>query len=463
MTRAAAEATAATAIAAAEEAAAVAAVRPPPPTDTIPPAAEAVAELVGPPPPSETMPLADALVETDEPDKRQVTIDEDTNKYKAILEKTILEEYSESKDTVFLVNLENNTVGVAAEASISQYPEEGLERIQEEVEVIIDGKPFTITAITDVNKELSEENKIQIRGKLKGLVAAIQDDKEFHEKLKEASDLKDGLIELKQSFKSRTDLLEGDAFAHHSKESEIKDTIDVLNQALGNILLKNLKKLEKSTNKKNSIRKRIYKGVFNKKTIPKQSHESATLGTLDKLKPSTNKESSILKRMYKSVFNGKTMPQNPPPPLDTIPAAETAAVAAEIPLEPGKAGEPLEEVLKEELDNKPDMGYKEIHYLTDKLQNKINDLEVLNKALGDKLSDNLKTLEKSTNKESSILKRMYKSVFNGKTMPQQEYKLVSPFASVKEPDFLEVPTPSAETPASAAETAAAEAAKIPAP
>jgi len=196
-------------------------------------------------------PHKETIPAKDEPDNRQVKRDEDIKKYQAILKK-----YSESRDTVFLVNQENQTAQVAEQASISQYPEEGLQRIQAQREVSIGGENFTITAITHVDKGFSDEHQKQIRENLEGLVASIKDDKEFLKKLKEASDLKDGLS---KDAESLLDNLSNKPDMGDSENPELKENISrrinelkALNTELGDKLSKNLKnidldKLEPST------------------------------------------------------------------------------------------------------------------------------------------------------------------------------------------------------------------------
>ena len=213
--------------------------------------AEAVAQAVAQAVAAEALAAEAALVAADGPGKMHVTRDEDIFKYQAILKK-----YSESTGTVFQVDPENNTVKVAEQASISQKPKDGLERIQEEVEVIRNGKPFTITAFTDVGKDVSKKDKKKIRKRLKGLVASIKNDKEFLKKLKEASDLKDGLS---KDAESLLDNLTKKPDLGDSENPELKENISrkinelkALNTELGDKLSKNLKnidldKLEPST------------------------------------------------------------------------------------------------------------------------------------------------------------------------------------------------------------------------
>jgi len=291
--------------------------------------AEAVAQAVAQAVAAEALAAEAALVAADGPGKMHVTRDEDIFKYQAILKK-----YSESTGTVFQVDPENNTVKVAEQASISQKPKDGLERIQEEVEVIRNGKPFTITAFTDVGKDVSKKDKKKIRKRLKGLVASIKNDKEFLKKLKEASDLKDGLS---KDAESLLDNLTKKPDLGDSENPELKENISrkinelkALNTELGDKLSKNLKNRD--------------------------------LGKLEKFK---NKISSIpksLRNRLPTVLKRSTISQKlPPPPTDTIPPAaeevgtplvETAAAAAEtakIPLEAAKTPEPLEEVAPETL------------------------------------------------------------------------------------------------------------------
>jgi hypothetical protein len=233
-----------------------------------------------------------ALVEADEPGKMQVTREEEIFKYLAILKK-----YSESKGTVFQVDPENNTVKVPAQASISQKPKDGLERIQEEVEVKRNGKTFTITAFTDVGKDVSKKDEKKIRKRLKGLVASIKNDKDFLNKLKEASDLKD---ELSKDTNLLLDNLNNKPDLDDPENSELKGSIrdkmkdlEARNEALGAKLSNNLKnrdlgKLEKFKNKISSILKRLRNQlptVLNGSTISQKLPPAAAAEIPDGSKP----------------------------------------------------------------------------------------------------------------------------------------------------------------------------------
>ena len=327
---------AATAIAAAEEAAAVADVHrkspplappsepppPLPPTDTVltEAAAETAEALAAGPTlvePAKTKPLEEAVPETLAEDEIK-KVDEHIKKDQAILEV-----YSEPKGTVFRVDLENKTaqVKIPEQASISQGVKDGLQSIQVQRKVSKGEKTFTITAITDLGKEVSIENKEQITENLNKLFDALQNDKDFLNKLKEASDLKDKLSKDTASLK---DELEKKPDMGYKEISYLTDSIrdkinnlEVLDKALGAKLTNNIKnrdlgKLEKSKNKIGSILKKMWKTVFNGKTIPQ--------------KPPL----PLVETAAAAVAAGPTLaePVGPPPPTYTIPAAAAAAETA---------------------------------------------------------------------------------------------------------------------------------------
>jgi hypothetical protein len=202
-----------------------------------------------------------------------------------------------------------------------------LERIQEKVEVIRNGKPFTITAFTDVGKRFTEENKKQIKENLENSVDASKIDEKFSEKLKESSDLKGELSEDINLLLRKLD--ENPNVRDHADliySIQVKiNNLEALNTELGDTLKENLKNRD--------------------------------LGKLEKFK---NKISSIpksLRNRLPTVLKRSTISQElPPPPTDTIPpaaeevgpplvetaaaaaaeTAEAAAETAEIPLEPAK-------------------------------------------------------------------------------------------------------------------------------